>query len=422
LQIRDLCFTFLATRLAGDKEDSEMSQPQDRLNDNASRASVDPVAAATQLTPLIRAYADETESNRRLAAPVVQALRSAGLLAMGLSAALGGPETPLATALRAIEQISYADGATGWNAMIAFDGGLVCGFLEAEAARALVASISQPIIVGSINPPGRLQRTPGGYRLSGQWRFGSGCQQADVFNVAALLYEGEHPVVGISGMPDLHQITLRAKEVEIVDTWHVTGLRGTGSHDIAARDVAVGEGYVQPMNFEVPVERGPLYAFPLVGSLAVAKAAVALGIARHAIGAFKELAQAKTAAHQTNLLCERSAVQSDLARAEAGVRSASCFLAATVEEVWASVLAGIPATIEQRGWLRLAAVDGVQRAVKAVDLMYNAAGTNAIFQSSPLERCFRDIHVVPAHIVVQPSVYEVAGRVFLNLPPGTPLF
>jgi len=382
----------------------------------------DPVAAAQQLTPLIRTHADETERERRLAAPVVDALRAAGLLSLGLPATLGGPETPVTPALRAIEEISYADGATGWNAMIAFDTGLLAGFLSAPAARALLTSLRLPVVAGSIQPPGRLQRTAGGYRLTGRWRFGSGCQQADVFIVAAVLYDGETPVVGAHGMPDMREVILRADEVEIVDTWHVAGLRGTGSHDFKAENLFVGDGYVQPFNFDVPVERGPLYTFPLVGNLAVAKTAVALGIARHAIASLTELAQAKTATHHTSLLRERSAVQSDLARAEACVRSASCFMYATVDEVWASVVAGHPATTEQRALLRLAAVDGVQRAIEAVDLMYKAAGATAIFESSPLERCFRDVHVVPAHFVVQPSVYEVAGRVFLNLPPGTPLF
>jgi len=93
-----------------------------------------------------------------------------------------------------------------------------------------------------------------------------------------------------------------------------------------------------------------------------------------------------------------------------------------VADVWGTVVNRGRPNVEQQAWLRLAGADGVQRAIEAVDLMYNAAGATAIHESSPLERCFRDVHVVPAHIVVQPAVYEVAGRVFLNLPPGTMLF
>ncbi len=147
-----------------------------------------------------------------------------------------------------------------------------------------------------------------------------------------------------------------------------------------------------------------------------------MGIARHAIEALLELAQAKTPTGQTSLLRERAAVQADVARAEALVRAARAFLFQTIDEVWADVAAGRGATLEQRALLRLAAVDGAHKAAQAVDLMYNAGGATSIYETSPLERCFRDVHVVTAHIIVQPPVYELAGRVLLGLPPGTPSF
>lgn len=399
-----------------------MSEEQNHQNLNPAAVVADPVAAAHELTPLIRAHADETERGRRLAAPVVSALRAAGLFAMGLPVSLGGIETPLATALRAIEQVAYADGASGWNVMIALDSGMWAGFLRAAEARALIASLPQPIIAGSVNPPGRIQRSAGGYRLSGRWRFLSGCQQADVFFVAALLYDGDQPVVGINGIPVMPQITLSAADITILDTWHVAGLRGTGSHDIAVENRFVADGLVQPLSFDGSVEPGALYGVPLVGVFAVAKAAVAFGIARHAIEALKDLALAKTPTGQSNLLRERPAIQAGLARAEASVRSARAFLNEVVSEAWDTVVTGNPITTEQRAWLRLAAVDGVQRAIHAVDLMYEAGGGSAIYETSPLERCFRDVHAVPAHIVVQPAVYEFAGRVLFGLPPGTPLW
>jgi len=237
-----------------------------------------------------------------------------------------------------------------------------------------------------------------------------------------MLCDDGAPVIGANGMPEMHQIVMPAGDVTILDTWHVTGLRGTGSHDFMVENLLVGEGMVQPFHLGAPLEPGPLYAFGLIPSFAVVKTAIALGIARHAIEALKDLALAKTPAGQTSLLRERPAVQADLARAEACVRSARAYLHETVGDIWESAAAGNPPSIEQRAWLRLAAVDGVQRAIAAVDLMYDAAAGSAIFESSPLERCFRDVHVIPAHIVVQPNVYEVAGRVFLDLPPGTVIY
>ena len=385
-------------------------------------AGVDPVVSAEELTPLIREHANETERSRRLAQPVVDALRRTRLFTMGLPTSLGGAEIAILTALRAIEQIAYADGATGWNVMIAFDTGMWAGYLRGAPARDFIASIREPILAGAVNPPGSLTPTAGGYRLSGRWRFGSGCQQADGFLVGAILYVNGAPAAGANGTPEMYQIVIPAADVTILDTWHVTGLRGTGSHDFAVDNLFVPEGMVQSLHFGTPAETGPLYTFGLIPSFAVVKTAIALGVARHAIEALRDLALAKTPAGQNSLLRDRPALQIDLARAEACVRSSRAFLQQSVGEIWESVVEGSPPTVEQRAWLRLAAVDGVQRAIEAVDLMYNAAGGSAIFESSPLERCFRDVHVIPAHIVVQPNVYEVAGRVFLGLPPGTALY
>ncbi|MBV8453911.1 MAG: hypothetical protein JOZ29_16800, partial [Deltaproteobacteria bacterium] len=266
-------------------------------------------------------------------------------------------------------------------------------------------------------------RTTGGYRLSGRWRFGSGCQQADVFIATAMLCDDGAPVTGANGTLEMLQVAaLPAADVTILDTWHVSGMRGTGSHDYAVDNLFVPEGLVEPLRITAPYESGPLYAVGIFPTFGIVKAAVALGIARHAIEAFKDLAMAKTPAGRTSLLRERPAVQADLARAEACVRSARALLHETAGEIWQSAVAGVPPSTEQRVWLRLAGVDGVQRAIAAVDLMYNAAAASAIFESSPLERCFRDVHVIPAHIVVQPNVYEAAGRVFLDLPPGTAIF
>jgi len=401
-----------------------MSAQEEGQTAATSPGFADPIAAARELSPLIRSYADESERGRRLAGPVVNALRSAGLFAMGLPASLGGAEVALASALRVIEEIAYADGAAGWNVMIAFDTGIWAGFLRAPQARALIASIPRPILAGSISPPGRMSRTSGGYRLSGRWRFGSGCQQADVFMVGALLTEaGDNaPLTNANGLPQMLQAAVPAADVTILDTWHVTGLRGTGSHDFAVENLLAPEGFVEALNFDEPAEPGPLYAFGLIPVYGVVKTAVALGVARHAIEALKELALAKTPMGHTSLLRERQVVQADVAKAEARVRSARAFMDDVVGEVWDGVAKGNRPSIEQRAWLRLAGVDGVQQAVAAVDLMYNAGGGTAIHESSALERCFRDAHVIPAHIVVQPNIYEAAGRVFLNLPPGTMLF
>ncbi len=395
-----------------------MSQIDSSRAVGANTASFDPVEAARRLQPVIRAHADETERGRRLAAPVVEALRSGGLFAMGLAVAMGGTETPISQALRAIEEVSHADGATGWNVMITFDTELWAGFLRG-ASRDLIGSMTKPIVTGTLSSPGQIQKTDGGYRISGRWKFGSGCQNADVILVGAILCEGGKPVLGARAAPQLLQLALRPAEVNILDTWRVTGLRGTGSHDFTIDDLFVSAERALPLNITEPFERGPLYAFPMLASFAVAKGAVALGIACHAIDAFKEIARAKIPATKTSTLRERPAVQIDLAHAEAIVHSARAFLFQAVEEGWQELVAGRQIAQQLRALIRLAATDCVHRCARAVDLMYNAAAASSIHESCELERCFRDAHVVGAHITVQPAMYEAVGRVLLDLPPDT---
>jgi indole-3-acetate monooxygenase len=380
--------------------------------------SFDPVETARRLQPLIRAHGDETERGRKLAAPVVEALHSGGLFTMGLSAAMGGSETPILQALRAIEEVSYADGASGWNVMITFDTAIWAGFLRG-ASRDLVASMTKPIVTGTLSSPGQIQKTDGGYRVSGRWKFGSGCQHASVILVGAFLCENGKPILGRSGAPQMLQIALRPSEVKILDTWHVTGMRGTGSHDFTVDNLMVSAERALPLNITEPFEWGPLYAFPMLASFAVAKGAVALGIGRHAIDAFKELARAKVPATRRITLREQPAAQIDLAHAEAIVHSARAFLHQSVENGWQELLAGRQIPQQLRALIRLAATDCVHRCAEAVDLLYKAAAASAIHESCELERCFRDAHVVGAHLVVQPTMYEAVGRVLLDLPPDT---
>jgi indole-3-acetate monooxygenase len=398
------------------RKNTRSKEVDDRLT--ATAASFDPVAVARSLQSIIRTHADETERGRRLAAPVVDALRSGGLFSMGLASAMGGLETPIGLALRAIEEISFADGASGWNVMIVFDTDLWAGFLRG-ASRDLIGSIAHPIVTGTLSSPGRIEKSDGGYRISGRWKFGSGCQHSDVVLVGALLCESGKPVMDPSGAPEMLQVALRASEVTILDTWRVTGLRGTGSHDFAIDNLFVAAERALALNITAPVECGPLYAFPMLASFAVAKGAVALGIARHAIDAFKEIARSKVPATKTKTLRERPTAQIDLAHAEALVHSARAFLYQSVEEGWSELIAGNPISQQLRALIRLAATDCVQRCAQAVDLMYNAAAATAIYESCELERCFRDAHVVTAHIVVQPAMYEAVGRVLLDLPPDT---
>ena len=206
-----------------------------------------------------------------------------------------------------------------------------------------------------------------------------------------------------NGQPDSRMMLFPAAAVEILDTWTVSGLRGTGSHDIAVSDLLVPAGRSVSLITDRPRQPGPLYIFPVFGLLALGIAGVALGIARRAIDELIDLAGAKTPTGSRKRLGERAMVQMHVAEAEALLRSARAFLFDAIGDAWQAARGTGAISIAQRATLRLAATHATTSAAKVVDLMYNAGGGTSIYATSPLQRLFRDIHVVTQHMMVAPA-------------------
>jgi alkylation response protein AidB-like acyl-CoA dehydrogenase len=257
----------------------------------------------------------------------------------------------------------------------------------------------------------------GGYRVSGRWAFASGCRHATWLWVNCELYDGDSPRLGADGKTLGRFMFLPRAGVEIVDTWHASGMRGTGSHDIVADDVFVPEEH--SMSAQEPLCRPePLYAlgagWPLMH---LAAAAVPLGIARHAIDALVEVASTKTPHLGGGLLAERPITQARVGQAEAHLRAGRAFLFEIVRETWQAVCQIGALTAEQRAPVRLAAVEATSLAVQATELMHRAAGSTAILSSSPLDRCWRDIQAASRNIGINEDHFTAVGRSFLSLDP-----
>jgi alkylation response protein AidB-like acyl-CoA dehydrogenase len=207
--------------------------------------------------------------------------------------------------------------------------------------------------------------------------------------------------------------------VRIIDTWDVAGLRGTGSHDIAVEDRFVPGARSLSLISDRPRADGPLYAFPVFGLLALGIAAAALGIARRALDELVVLARDKTPTGSRRRLAERPAIQAEVARAEATLGAARAFLLATVDAAWTRARAAGVIDVRERARLRLAATHATLASADAVDRMYSAGGGTAVYAASPLQRCFRDIHVATQHMMVAPATLELAGRILLGLEADT---
>jgi alkylation response protein AidB-like acyl-CoA dehydrogenase len=371
------------------------------------------VETVRALAPLIHEHAEAMEADRRLPEPVVRALAEAGVFRLLVPRKLGGFEADPITACRILEELSRLDGSTGWCAMIAAEYGLFAGLLPEEAAREVYAD-ARSVVAGTFRVNGTARAVDGGYRVSGNWGFGSGITHSTWTIGGFRLFDGDTPRLKPSGAPEVRVMFFPTAEAEISDTWHVAGMRGTGSHDYTATDLFVPTRRAVWFS-EEPVQPGPLYTLPTVALFVALMAGVPLGIARHALDTLRELAGVKTPSGADAPLRDNPHVQARIGEAEGLVRAGRAFLYESLERTWEAALRGQRLDWEQRGLLWLAASQATTQALQAVDLMFRAGGASSLYTSLPLERCLRDIRAAAQHRVVQPTNFEIAGRVFLGL-------
>jgi alkylation response protein AidB-like acyl-CoA dehydrogenase len=298
--------------------------------------------------------------------------------------------------------------------------GIGSAVLRRDVAEEVVARRPEVIFSGALNPLGRAVPVEGGYRVTGQWPFASGCTHSHFFYGQCVVMDGDRPAAGPHGLPALCEVLVPSSDYRVVDTWHVAGLRGSGSHDVAVTDLFVPERF--STRGARPHEHGPLFRLPIFSRLAYNKVGVATGIARAALDHFAELAGKKTPRGASAPLRERPHAQTSFAEAEALLRSARAFVFDAIGELWDAVIAGDAPTPKQRALVQLACSRAVAASARAVEAVHAAAGATANFTASPLERCFRDVHVVGQHIMVSPALCDAAGRTLLGLESGTPFF
>lgn len=385
----------------------------------ARAAERDLVAAAQELAPRIRARRADIEQQRRLPTELVAAMHELKLFRLFIPSELDGLETDLLTAARVVEQVAIADGAAGWSLMIGSTYGLMAALLPRETARDIYGP-TDAVAAGALRPTGTARVVEGGYRVDGRWAFASGIPHATYWNAGCFVMEGDRRRTAADGVPEVRLVFFPPQDGELIDTWHVGGLRGTGSHDYAVRDLFVPAARSITLD-DKPWATGALYRVPLQVLLDTSMAAVGLGIGRAAIDAFVELASVKTAsAGSGKPVAERAMAQANVARAEAALLSARGFLYDTAGGVWDDVVSGRAPDARQLAIARLARINAIAAAAQAVDLMYEAGGGSSIYTSSPLERCLRDIRTASQHVSMATANYEIIGRVLLGLPPDRP--
>jgi len=379
-----------------------------------------PLEAARALAPRIRAAADEIDTQRELPCDLAEAIADAGLFRMLVPQSLGGSELDPPTHIQVIEAIARADGSTAWCVNQGSVFATHAAFLPKEVACQIWAEDPRAVIANGPTPiSAQAVAVEGGYRVTGRWTFSSGCRHATWLAGITTIVEQGRPRLHPDGTPAARYMLFPQSEADIIDVWHVRGLRGTGSHQFAVADLFVPGDRTVSRAADPVQEPGPLYVYPMGLLFASGFASVAVGVARRALAEVIELAGGKKPRGQKDLLRDQAMVQSHIGRAEAIWHATRAYLHDTVRSVWAAVAASGEITLEQRALLRLAATHTIRQAAEAVDIAYTLAGSTAVFMNSLLQRCFQDIHVITQHLQGRLAHYETVGQFFLGIAPET---
>ena len=371
---------------------------------------------AHAIAPTLRECAGDVERARRLPDALAQSLAEQGFYRMWVPKHLGGLQMPLAPSLEVFEILAHADPSVAWCVAIAVSSNLALPHLPQSTA-ASIFDRPERIIAGVFAPKGRADSCEGGFRVSGRWPFGSGTQNADWILAGSRFFRDGEAILDKHGNPRTHMVIVPADQVEFLDTWHVTGLAGTGSTDFKVEGALVSEDYISGWN-PVPTPEEPLYRIPQLSLLAVGFGAIALGLGRSALTELLTLATAKTATGQAAPLARRRDFQNDLARAEVSLRSARSHYYECAEALWEAACQDT-AGIEERASLRLATLHAVQTGAEVARTAYQLGGASSVYLDSRLQRLFRDSHVITQHVQVRPDLYSVIGSHLSGEPKGT---
>ena len=367
-------------------------------------------AALDNLLKILPEKRKEMIANQQQPDDVVQLLKSAGIYRALVAKRFGGDEISPADFLRLIEKISTVDASTGWVASFGFSS-IYLSALPLPTLEKMYADGPDVIFAGGIFPPQPAAPVDGGLKVNGRWAWGSGCTGADLIGVGIKVEDGE----STGGLPRI--AVMPASEVEIDrSNWNVNGMRGTGSHDMVVNDVVVPEEWTFIRGGASSLNE-PLFRYPSMALAAQVLAVVALGAARGALDGFIEMAGGRKSITGAPVLGDRAYVQTEIAKAEASVRSAKAFFYEATTQAFETLCRGEELNQEARVMLRLSASNAARVGADACLSVYNIAGTTGIFTDSDIGKKLQDVLVVPQHAFLSEGTYMSAGRCILGLDP-----
>lgn len=372
--------------------------------------------AIDNLAPLVAEQRASFDRDRRLPSIVFRALAEAGLFRLWLPSAMGGPELSPAEFMQVVEAASALDGSIGW--LVANGGGMsrIGGYLPEEISNEWFGD-PYAFVVSATGAVGLAEPVAGGYRVSGRWPFGSGASHATRFMGLAAVGDRSN-----NNQPPICCYFAPA-QVTIHDTWHVSGLRGTGSNDFEVSGAFVATGHTHNFLAPEPTQPGIIYRIPGLSIFPWSITGAPLGIASGVMAAFTKSATLKKIRLGAAMpLQDRELLHSTVGRAKAVLGAARAFLNQAMSELLAALDDDGDRLIRARANLRIACAYAAEGSSSIVQALTTEAGASAIFESNALERAGRDISAAVKHVAMSPQSYITAGRLQLGLDPGTMRF
>lgn len=398
-------------------------------DDYLPRAALDALTPAelirrtTALKPLLAQHADACERLRRPVTEVWNAIRQTGCFYHFVPKKYGGLEFDVDSFIDAMLPLSEGCASTGWvTAFCVEHNWMLAQFPEAFQDELFGGAFPYVITPGVTAPPGKAIPVDGGFRISGRWKWGTGIMHSNWVMVACVIPNDPQKQVLFCALP--------TDQVSVFDTWHIDGMEGTGSHDLAINDVFIPAHRTMDMNamrsgtsHGARLYSNPIYRQPMTPFLGVTAAIAGVGAGRAAIAAFTAQLQNRVVPVTMQPMAEKPAPQMRLAHAHVAIATAEMLLRAAANRNVALAAGPTPATFAQRSMMRLQIAEAMKLCRNAIGMLLEAAGAGAHMRANPLQRLFRDVNVMSNHVIYDiDSASELHGRALLGLEPNSAIY
>ena len=383
-------------------------------------------AAIQSVLPVLKAHREATEVGRSAALESISALKQAGLARLMTPLVNGGYGASLRAQLHACAETARACPASSWVLMVCGAHNWISGSFSAECRAEMFDADPDLLIAGTLASQGQFKKTEGGWLLSGRWQFCSGVDHSPWLLIGALRAKDSS-----GGRGSLH-VMLPRDQVEVDDTWHTLGMRGSGSKDVVLKDVFVPEHRAEATG-KLFSGRSPhaddhdnsgLYRVPVLCSLSAQLAGAVLGMAREMLSLFIEKTRVRPDIYSgegSGAKARRGTMQRRVAEASGEICAAELIVARNCDMFDEITAAKEPVDDTAQALMRWQSAYSVELCRRAVERLYAGAGAHAAYNDSPMQQYYRDVMMAAHHAAIDmDGAAELQGMSLLGVEPGRP--